>query len=67
MLSEYASSEGNLLYMGENFRIIPELRISRLTFFGKSASKCLIREIIIASLIYFKSFLRPFILEIENI
>ena len=34
------------------FRIIPELRILRLTFHRKSASKCWIREIIIASLIY---------------
>ena len=30
------------------FRIIPEFRILRLTFQRKSASKCLIREIIIA-------------------
>ena len=38
------------------FRIIPEFRILRLTFYRKSASKCWIREIIIASLIYFQYF-----------
>ena len=37
------------------FRIIPEFRILRLTFYRKSASKCWIREMIIASLIYFQS------------
>ena len=36
-------------------RIIPEFRILRLTFHRKSASKCWIREIIIAFLIYFQS------------
>ena len=36
------------------FRINPEFRILRLTFHRKSASKCLIKEIIIASLIYFQ-------------
>ena len=35
------------------FRINPEFRILRLTFQRKSASKCLIKEIIIASLISF--------------
>ena len=38
------------------FRIIPEFRILRLTFCGKSASKCWIRKILIASaLICFQS------------
>ena len=37
------------------FRIIPEFRILGLTFHRKSASKCGISEIIIASLIYFQS------------
>ena len=37
------------------FRIIPEFRILRLTFHRKSASKCWIRQILIASLIYFSS------------
>ena len=36
------------------FMIIPEFRILGLTFFGKSASKCWIRQIIIAFLIYVK-------------
>ena len=36
------------------FRISPEFRILRLTFYGKSASKCWIKEIIIASLISFQ-------------
>ena len=35
------------------FRINPEFRILRLTFHRKSASKSLIREIIVASLINF--------------
>ena len=35
------------------FRINPEFRILRLTFHRKSASKCCIREIIMASLIKF--------------
>ena len=39
----------------KDFRIIPEIRILRLTFCGNSASKCWIREIIIAYLIYFQS------------
>ena len=34
------------------FRIIPEFRILRLTFHRKSASKCLIKQVMIASLIY---------------
>ena len=38
------------------FRIIPEFRILRLNFHRKSASKCLIREIIIGFLIYIQSF-----------
>ena len=33
--------------MGESFQIIPELRILRLIFHRKSASKCWIRELII--------------------
>ena len=36
------------------FRINPEFRILRLTFHRKLASKCSIREIIIASLINFE-------------
>ena len=39
--------------MGEIFRINTEFRILRLTFYRKSASKCLIKEILIASLISF--------------
>ena len=35
------------------FRMIPEFRILRLTFHGKSASKCQIRQILIVSLINF--------------
>ena len=35
------------------FSIIPEFRISRLTFHRKSASKCCIRQITMTSLIYF--------------
>ena len=37
-------------HMCENFRINPEFRIPRLTFYRKSASKCWIRKIIVASL-----------------
>ena len=48
------------------FRIIPEFRILRLTFHRKSASKCWIRKIITASLIYFQS-VRTFKLIIVNI
>ena len=36
------------------FRIIPEFRILRLTFHRKSASKSWIRQILMASLIWFK-------------
>ena len=36
------------------FRIMPEFRILRLTFHKKSASKCWIRQILIASLIDFR-------------
>ena len=36
------------------FRIIPEFRILRLTFFGKSASNSWISQIIIAFLLYVK-------------
>ena len=36
------------------FRVIPEYRICRLTFHRNSASKCWIKEIIIASLIGFQ-------------
>ena len=39
------------------FRINPEFNILRLTFHRKSASKCWIEEIIIASLISFKIYL----------
>ena len=35
------------------FRIVPEFRILRLTFHRKSASKSLVKQILIASLIYF--------------
>ena len=38
----------------KHFRINPEFRILRLTLHRKSASKCCIKEIIIASLINFK-------------
>ena len=41
--------------MGESFRINPEFRILRLTSQRKSASKCWIKEIIVASLINFLS------------
>ena len=39
------------------FRINPEFRILRLTFIRKSTSKCLIKEIEIASLIKFSDYL----------
>ena len=42
------------------FGIIPEFRILRLTFCGKSASKCWIRQIKQASLIYFQYDWRQF-------
>ena len=42
------------------FRINPEFRILRLTFQRKSASKCWIREITIASLIRFQIILTQF-------
>ena len=41
--------------IGESFRINPEFRILRLTFHRKSASKCLIQEIIVAFLISFQN------------
>ena len=40
-----------VICMGDSFRIIPEFRILRLTFYRKSASKSLIRQILMASLI----------------
>ena len=42
------------------FRIIPEIRILRLTFYGKSASKCWIGRIIIGFLVYIQSVWKQF-------
>ena len=50
----WAFCQGCHICMGKNFRIIPEFKILRLTFYGKSASKCWIKQILIASLIYFQ-------------
>ena len=49
------------------FRIIREFRILRLTFHRKSASKCYIRQIIMASLIYFQFILGQLTILLEII
>ena len=55
--NEQASSQAKPTQLSwvKVFSVIPEFRILRLTFCGKLASKCWIREIIIANLIYFQS------------
>ena len=55
-LKRIKKGEGIIVYKTwmKVFRIIPEFRILRLTFNRKSASKCEIRQSLIASLIYFQ-------------
>ena len=57
-LSHFALKKINDQEVSWIFRSIPEFRILRLTFHGKSASKCWIQQIIIGSLIYIQSVLR---------